>query len=97
MRSVGMFRASGHSTIASQTNAHDSPFTMTRMYARNQVLQNAVAKTGHLDSSQRTRLLSAPKNVNRTNYSPATPMDVKHALTRMRSSGSVAPKKKGAK
>ena len=97
MRSVGVFRASGHSTFASETNAHDAPFSMTRMYARNLVVQNAAPKTGHLDSSQRTRLLSAPKTVNRTNYSPATRMDVKHALTRMRSSGSVAPKKKSAK
>ena len=69
---------------------------MSRMFAREQVLQNAVAKTGNLDSSQLTHLKSAPKTLDRTNYTPNTPMDVKRAVHRVRSSGTVAPKKKNA-
>ena len=90
------FRKSNHPTMASQTNDHASPFSMSRMFTREHVVQNAVAKTGNLDSSQLTHLKSAPKTLDRTNYSPSTPMDVKRAVHRVRSSGSVAPKKKNA-
>ena len=90
------FRKSNHPTLASQTNDHISPFSMSRLFARNNVLQNKVAKTGNLDSSQLTHLKTAPKTLDRTNYSPNTPMDVKRAKHRVRSSGCVAPKKKNA-
>lgn len=96
MRSLGVFKTSGHATFASQTNDHGAPYSMTRLFAREHVVQNAGAKTGHLDSSQRTHLLTAPKTVARTQLSPATPADVKRAIARVRGSGCVAPKKKGA-
>lgn len=93
MRSVGNFRA-GHGTFASETNAHDAFFSMNRLFARK--VTYIAPKTGNLDSSQLTRLKSAPKTVDRTQFSVATPQDVKRALYRVRNSGSVAPKKKSA-
>ena len=95
MRSVGTFRAGTHSTFASETSAHDSMFSLNRLFARQ--VHYVAPKTGNLDSSQLTRLRAAPKTEARTNFSPGTPQDVKRALYRMRSSGSVAPKKKAAK
>jgi hypothetical protein len=94
MRSIGTFRASAHTTFASETSAHDSMFSLNRLFARQ--VTYVAPKTGNLDSSQLTRLRSAPKTVDRTNFSPATPHDVKRALYRVRSSGTVAPKKKSA-
>jgi len=67
---------------------------MNRLFARK--VTYTAPKTGNLDSSQLTRLRSAPKTVDRTDFSPSTPQDVKRALYRVRSSGCVAPKKKSA-
>lgn len=97
-RCIGMFRAGVRNTFASETNAHDNNYALDRSAARQQANQNFVGKQFYVpDSSQRTHIRSLPRDVQRTNLSPSTPQDVKTALRRVRSSGTVAPKKKGAK
>jgi hypothetical protein len=98
MRGIGVFRVGGTLTFASQTNGHDNFFAMDRELARQNANQNFVAvKQCYVpDSSQRTYMRSLPRNVDRTNYTPNTPVDVKRALQRVRNSGCTAPKKKGA-
>jgi len=96
-RCVGVFRAGSSTTFASETNSHNQLYAMDRLSARQQVNQNFVGKQFYVpDSSQRTYVRALPRDVQRTNLSPSTPYDVKRALHRVRSSGSVAPKKKTA-
>jgi uncharacterized protein (DUF1684 family) len=97
-RCVGTFRASTFNMFASQTNAHDNMYAMDRSSARQQANQNFVGKQFFVpDSSQRTHMRALPRDVQRTNLSPSTPYDVTRALRRVRSSGTVAPKKKNVK
>ena len=97
-RCIGIFRAGVGTTFASETNAHDNLYALDRTAARQQVNRNFVGKQFYVpDSSQRTHVRSLPRDVQRTNLSPPTPQDVSRALRRVRSSGTVAPKKKGAK
>jgi hypothetical protein len=96
-RSIGVFSSGSNNTFASETNAHNNLYAMDRSLARQQANQNFVGKQFYVpDSSQRTHMRALPKDVKRTNLSPATPYDVTRALHRVRSSGSVAPKKKSA-
>ena len=96
-RTVGVFSVGSKLTFASATNSHDNFHAMDRSLARQQASQNFVGKQFYVpDSSQRTHIRALPRDVQRTNFTPATPSDVTRALRRVRSSGSVAPKKKGA-
>ena len=95
-RCIGIFRA-GSSMFASDTNSHNNAYAIDRLSARQHVNQNFVGKQFYVpDSSQRTHMRALPRDVARTNLSPATPYDVTRALHRVRSSGTVAPKKKNA-
>jgi hypothetical protein len=97
-RCIGIFRAGTNITFASSTNSHDNSYAIDRSSARQQANHNFVGKQFFVpDSSQRTHMRALPRDVQRTNLSPATPYDVSRALRRVRSSGTVAPKKKGAK
>lgn len=96
-RSIGVFSAGSNSTFASETNSHNNFYAMERSLARQQANQNFVKKQFYVpDSSQRTHMRALPRDVQRTNLTPATPYDVSRALRRVRNQGSVAPKKKGA-
>ena len=98
MRSVGVHRES-ITTLASSTNSHNQDFALQREKARQHVRDNMVKKTGNLDSSQRTALISADLNkstIERTAYALKERNDVKAALSRVRNNGCIPPKKKNA-
>lgn len=98
MRSIGVHRES-ITTLASSTNAHNQDFAVQREKARQHVRDNMVKKTGNLDSSQRTALISADLNkstIERTAYALKDGNDVKAALSRVRNNGCIPPKKKNA-
>jgi hypothetical protein len=96
-RCIGIFRAGPSTSFASETNSHDNSYAINRAAAKQQANQNFVGKQFYVaDSSQRTHMRSLPRDVARTNLSPATKYDVTRALRRVRSSGTVAPKKKTA-
>lgn len=78
----------------SQTASYDSMASMNKLMFREGVKNESKPKVGSLDSSQRTQFLKTP--VARTNFGGAQSTVVNRALTRVRSGGSVAPKKKGA-
>jgi hypothetical protein len=90
MRSIGVHRTA-HQTFASQTASHDSMASLNNMMFR---AGSSKPKVGSLASSQRTQLLKTP--VTRTNFGGAQTTVVNSALHRVRSGGSVAPKKKSA-
>ena len=102
MRSIGVHRES-LTTLASDTNAHNQDFALQREKARQQVRtnmikQDKVKKVGILDSSQRTSIISSdlkPNTLNRTTFNGNLNTNVvKSALSRVRNSGCVPPKKK---
>jgi hypothetical protein len=96
MRSIGMHRES-ISTLASSTNAHNQDFALQREKARQHIRNNMVKKTGNLDSSQRTAIISSDLNkstIERTAYGMKDGNTVKAALSRVRNSGCIPPKKK---
>jgi len=97
MRSVGVHRAAHHQTFASQTASHDNMMAMNNLMYRSGANLNSKPKTGSLDASQRTQLLRTPASVTRTDFGGAQTTTVQNAITRVRSGGTVAPKKKGAK
>ena len=95
MRSVGVFRSSANSTLASQTNAHNGFYAMNRMLSRN-VLAPTLPKVGVMQSSQRTQLRSM-QPLGLMDLGGAQNTVVNDALRRVRNAGTCAPKKKGAK
>ena len=95
MRSIGVFR-SGTTTLGSLTASHDSSFSAKRAMVVQKTEQNRIPKVGIMQSSQRTALrVSSLANL-RTQFATQNKIDVKNALSRVRNSGCVAPKKKGA-
>ena len=95
MRSIGIHRNS-ITSLASSTNAHNQDFAIQREMARQHVRVNMVKKTGNLDSSHRTSLISADLNkstIERTAYALKESNDVKAALSRVRNKGCIPPKK----
>lgn len=95
MRCIGVFRPST-STLGSSTVSHDSFFSLKRSMALEKVEQNKLPKVGIMSSSQRTSLRVSSLSNLRTQYATMNKNDVKSALTRVRNSGTVSPKKKGA-
>jgi hypothetical protein len=96
MRSIGVHRTT-HTTLGSDTVSHNQAFSVQREMARQHVRNNMIKKTGNLDSSQRTAIVSSDlKSLLRTDYSNPNQNTVKSALARVRNSGCVPPKKKGA-
>ena len=103
MRSIGVHRES-ITTLSSDTNAHNQDFALQREKARqhvrtNMIKQDKVKKVGILDSSQRTSIISSDlstKTYDRNAYALQGKNDVKAALSRVRNSGCVPPKKKNA-
>jgi len=87
-----VFKASGN-----LGTAHDNFFAMDRSLARQRVGENFVQKAFVPDSSQRTQARALPRDLQNDNHSTYNPIDVKRAVQRVRNSGTVAPKKKGAK
>jgi hypothetical protein len=98
-RAIGVFNGGTSSSFASQTNGHNTFFALERSMAKQNANSNFLEKkhTRTPDSSQRTAIRALPKQVNRTNYTPNTPDDVKRAIQRVRNSGCTAPRKKGAR
>jgi hypothetical protein len=110
MRSVGVYRESGSTNLASNTNSHDQFLAAQRDKTREHVRENMVKKVwdeqhkyikksfNTLDSSQRTSIITSdlkPSTFNRTNYNGNLNTNVvKSALSRVRNSGCVPPKKK---
>jgi hypothetical protein len=110
MRSIGVYRESGSTNLASNTNAHDQYLAAQRDKARQHVRENMVKKVwddqhkyikksfNTLDSSQRTSIVSSdlkPNTYNRTTFNGNLNKNVvKTALSRVRNSGCVPPKKK---
>ena len=111
MRSLGVYRESGSTNLASDTNAHNQYLASQREKARQQVRTNMIKKVtdikGHikksfnsLDSSQRTSVVSSDLRngtYNRTSFNSNLNTNknvVKSALSRVRNSGCVPPKKK---
>ncbi len=96
MRSIGVHRTTA-TTLASDTVAQTQDVATQREMARQHVRHNMVKKTGNLDSSQRTAIISSDlKSLSRTDFSNPDINTVKSALARVRNSGCVPPKKKGA-
>ena len=78
--------------------AHDGFYAMNRQLSRN-VSSTRLAKTGIMQSSQRTQLRSvtpAAGILARTNFGGAQTTVVNEAKRRVRNAGACAPKKKGA-
>ena len=100
MRSIGVYRESGSNNLASNTNAHDQYLAAQREKARQHVRENMIKKKSCtiLDSSQRTSIVSSdlnPATYNRTTFNGNLNKNVgKSALSRVRNSGCVPPKKK---
>jgi hypothetical protein len=95
MRSIGVHRTT-HTTLASDTAAQNQDVATQREMARQKVRHNMVKKTGNLDSSQRTAIISSDlKSLARTDFSNPNQNTVKSALSRVRNSGCIPPKKKG--
>jgi hypothetical protein len=93
-RCIGVFRAGAN--FGSETSSHDNFFAMDRTLARQRVGDNFVHKAFVADSSQRTQARALPRDLKNDDHSTYNPIDVKRAVHRVRNSGSVAPKKKGA-
>jgi len=83
MRSIGVYRESFSSNLASNTNSHDQTLASQREKTRQHVRENMVKKVwddkhkyikksfNTLDSSQRTSIVSSdlkPNTFNRTSY-----------------------------
>ena len=109
MRSIGVYRESGSTNLASNTNAHDQYLASQRAKARQHVRENMFNQhvrdnmikkksCNILDSSQRTSIVSSdlkPNTYNRTTFNGNLNKNVvKSALSRVRNSGCVPPKKK---
>ena len=96
MHGIGTFRSSSNLTFASQTAAHDGMRSMQHLLAK---VHPTLPKTGSLDSSQLVQLRSLPSRAaaNKTQFGGAQNVVVKNALTRVRSAGTVSPKKAGVK
>lgn len=110
MRSIGVYRESFNSNLASNTNSHDQTLASQREKTRQHVRENMVKKVwddqhkyikksfNTLDSSQRTSIVSSdlkPNTFNRTTFNGNLNTNVvKSALSRVRNSGCVPPKKK---
>ena len=110
MRSIGVHRDSGSTNLASDTNSHNQYLASQREKTRQQVHANMVKKVwddnhkyikksfNTLDSSQRTSIVSSHLNydtINRTSFNGNLNKNVvKSALSRVRNSGCVPPKKK---
>jgi hypothetical protein len=101
MRSIGVYRESGSTNLASNTNAHDQYLASQREKARQHVRENMIKQKKSctiLDSSQRTSIVSSdlkPNTYNRTSFNGNLNKNVvKSALSRVRNSGCVPPKKK---
>jgi hypothetical protein len=109
MRSIGVYRESFSSNLASNTNSHDQTLASQREKTRQHVRENMVKKVwddkhkyikksfNTMDSSQRTSIVSSdlnPNTFNRTSYNGNLNTNVvKSALSRVRNSGCVPPKK----
>jgi hypothetical protein len=96
MRSLGVHRES-ITTLSSNTNSHDQSLSIQREKAKNNVRTNMIKKVGHLDSSQRTSMISSDVKgsvLTRTDFSNTDINVVKSALNRVRNSGCIPPKKK---
>jgi hypothetical protein len=110
MRSIGVYRESGSNNLASNTNSHDQTLASQREKTRQYVRENMIKKVwdddrkyikksfNTLDSSQRTSIISSdlkPNTLNRTTFNGNLNTNVvKSALSRVRNSGCVPPKKK---
>jgi hypothetical protein len=95
MRCIGVFRQ-GTTTLGSGTVSRDSFFASKRAMSLAKTEQNRLPKVGVMSSSQRTSLRVSSFSNLRTQYATDNKNDVKRALTRVRNSGTVSPKKKGA-
>ena len=89
MRSIGVHRES-ITSLASDTNSHNQDFAVQREKARqhvreNMIKQDKVKKVGHLDSSQRTSIISSDLSkptIERTAFALKDGNDVKAALSK---------------
>ena len=86
----------GSATLASNTASQGASFAMKRNMSVAKAEQNQLPKVGVLSSSQRTGLQVSSFANRRTRFQTQNKNDVKSALTKVRSGGCVAPKKKGA-
>ena len=84
----------GVPTLASNTASQGASFAMRRNMTVAKVEQNQGSKVV-LSSSQRTGLQVSSFANRRTQFQKQNKNDVKSALTKVRSGGCVAPKKKG--
>jgi hypothetical protein len=109
MRSIGVYRQSGSTNLASNTNSHDQTLASQREKTRQHVRENMVKEVWDyqhkfkkksfttLASSQRTSIVSSdlkPTTFYRSTYNGNLNKNVvKSALSRVRNSGCVPPKK----